>query len=103
VIFKLIHILQLSPVAITLIRDERDEHALLVRHRGSASQVFTCVSGFCSPGETLVQTVQREVAEEVGIQCWDVRQLDGSQSWPMPGCSLMIPFIATACIDDKVY
>lgn len=53
-------------------------------------------------GEELEQTVQREVAEEVGIYCWDVKRLGGSQSWPIPGSSLMIPFIATANRNDQV-
>lgn len=92
----------LSPVAIVLVRDESNDHALLVGHKRTASQIFTCISGFSSVGETLEQTVQREVAEEVGIQCWDIKQLPGSQSWPIPQCSMMIPFVATACREDKL-
>jgi NADH pyrophosphatase NudC (nudix superfamily) len=61
----------MSPAVITLIHDELDQHILLARHRRhneggrSPGQLFTCIAGFCSPGETLEQTVRREVAEEV--------------------------------------
>ncbi|KAL3073839.1 hypothetical protein niasHT_034871 [Heterodera trifolii] len=92
----------ISPVAITLLRDESNEHTLLVRHKRSAGQVYTCIAGFCSPGERLDQTVRREVAEEVGIECWDVRPLDGSQTWPLPAGSLMVPFVATADMGDEI-
>uniref|UniRef100_A0A183CEC0 NAD(+) diphosphatase n=1 Tax=Globodera pallida TaxID=36090 RepID=A0A183CEC0_GLOPA len=92
----------ISPVAITLVRDESDRHTLLVRHKGTAGQVYTCIAGFCSPGESIDQTVRREVAEEVGIECWDVRPLCGSQTWPLPTGSLMIPFVATANMDDEI-
>ena len=98
----------MSPAVITLIHDELDQHILLARHRRhneggrSPGQLFTCIAGFCSPGETLEQTVRREVAEEVGLHCWHIRHLDGSQSWPIPDCSLMIPFEATAAREDKL-
>ncbi|GMT24508.1 hypothetical protein PFISCL1PPCAC_15805, partial [Pristionchus fissidentatus] len=92
----------LSPVAITLIRDPADSHALLVRHRGSVPGVFTCVAGFALSGESLGECAKREVAEEVGLEASSIRQLDVSQPWPMPDSSLMIAHEAIASMDGKI-
>ncbi|HSG09606.1 MAG TPA: NAD(+) diphosphatase, partial [Longimicrobiales bacterium] len=44
------------------------------------------------PGESLEDTVHREILEEVGIKVTDLRYF-GSQPWPFPH-SLMIGFVA---------
>ena len=54
--------------------------------------MYSCVAGFVEPGETLEETVHREVREEVGIEVRDLRYF-GSQPWPFPH-SLMIGFFA---------
>jgi NAD+ diphosphatase len=51
------------------------------------------IAGFVEPGETLEETVVREIREEVGITIKDIRYF-GSQAWPFPH-SLMIGFTAT--------
>ncbi len=53
------------------------------------------------PGESIEQTVHREVFEEVGLR---VTNLDyrGSQSWPFPN-SLMLGFHADYAAGDIVY
>ncbi|KAI6207084.1 hypothetical protein M3Y94_00989200 [Aphelenchoides besseyi] len=84
----------LSPVAICLVRDEANERCLLVRHQSSVPTVYTNVAGFASLGETLEETVRREVAEEVGIEVQDIRSVNLSQPWPMPFSSLMVGFTA---------
>ncbi|KAI6234583.1 NAD-capped RNA hydrolase ndx-9 [Aphelenchoides fujianensis] len=86
----------LSPVAICLVHDLQNEHCLLVRHRSSVPNVYTNVAGFASLGESLEQTVRREVAEEVGIELLDVRATNLSQPWPFPQSSLMCGYTATA-------
>jgi NAD+ diphosphatase len=43
-------------------------------------------------GESIEDTIRREVREEVGVEVGEVRYF-GSQSWPFPN-SLMIGFIA---------
>ncbi|GMR49738.1 hypothetical protein PMAYCL1PPCAC_19933, partial [Pristionchus mayeri] len=91
-----------SPVAITLVRDPADTHALLVRHRGSVPGIFTCVAGFATSGESLHECAKRELAEEVGLEASSIRQLDCSQPWPMPYSSLMVGYEAVASMDDKV-
>ena len=51
---------------------------------------FSCLAGFVEPGESLEQTVAREVREEVGVEVRDVTYF-GSQPWPF-GRSLMLGF-----------
>lgn len=47
-------------------------------------------------GETIENTVRREVAEEVGLEVENLRYAGMSQAWPIPTCSLMFAFVATA-------
>ncbi|CAI4227205.1 unnamed protein product [Auanema sp. JU1783] len=91
-----------SPVAITLIRDPTDQHCLLVRHKGSANGIFTCVAGFASTGETMNDCARREIAEEVGIDVISITSLGMSQPWPMPDSSLMLAFEAVANMSDPI-
>jgi NAD+ diphosphatase len=65
---------------------------LLARRAGLARPFFSVLAGFVEPGETLEETVQREVREEVDIDVEDVRYF-GSQPWPFPS-QLMIGFTA---------
>lgn len=59
---------------------------------------FSCFAGFVEAGESLEGAVQREIAEEAGVDVVDVRYR-GSQAWPYPR-SLMVGFHATAAADD---
>ena len=52
--------------------------------------IFSCLSGFVEPGETLEHAVRREVREEVGLEVGDV-DFRGSQPWPFPH-QLMVGF-----------
>jgi NAD+ diphosphatase len=54
--------------------------------------MFSALAGFVEPGETLEQTLVREVREEVGIEVANLRYF-ASQPWPFPH-SLMIAFNA---------
>ena len=54
--------------------------------------MYSTLAGFVEPGETLEDTVRREVFEEVGVHVDNVRYF-GSQPWPFPN-SLMLGFIA---------
>ena len=53
---------------------------------------YSILAGFVEPGESLEQTVAREVEEEVSIKIKNIRYF-GSQSWPFPH-SLMVGFTA---------
>ena len=52
--------------------------------------MFSALAGFSEPGETLEQTVHREVFEEVGIKVSNITYF-ASQPWPFPH-SMMIAF-----------
>ena len=75
------------------------ERLLLGRQAGWPARRWSVVAGFVEPGETLEQTVAREVMEETGVrvQLGSARYL-ASQPWPFPG-SLMLGFIARAEAD----
>ncbi|PNS09047.1 NAD(+) diphosphatase [Solilutibacter silvestris] len=55
---------------------------------------YSTLAGFVEPGESLEQTVQREVFEESRVRVIRSRYL-ASQPWPFPG-SLMLGFVAHA-------
>ena len=71
-----------------------DERCLLGRSPLWPEGRFSTLAGFCEPGETLEDTVRREVAEEVGITVGEVAYF-GNQPWPLPQ-SLMLGFIGRA-------
>jgi NAD+ diphosphatase len=59
--------------------------------------MHSVLAGFVEPGESLEDTVRREVAEEAGIPVSDVRY-HSSQPWPFPA-SIMLGFTARALHD----
>jgi NAD+ diphosphatase len=80
---------RLAPAVI--MRVERDDgRALLARNAMFPPGIFSCLSGFVEPGETLEHAVCREVREEVGVEVGDV-EFRGSQPWPFPH-QLMVGF-----------
>jgi len=81
---------RISPAVIVLI--ERDNRVLLARARRFTAEIYSVLAGFVEPGETLEETVRREIEEEVGIRVRNIRYF-GSQPWPFPD-SLMIGFTA---------
>jgi NAD+ diphosphatase len=82
---------RIAPAVIVLV--ERDDgRVLLARNASFSEPFFSCVAGFVEPGETLEDTVRREVREEVGIEVGDLAYF-ASQPWPFPH-SLMIGFTA---------
>ncbi len=79
---------RLSPSIIVLVR--REDTMLLARNVNWPMGMYSTLAGFVEPGESIEQTVHREVMEEVGIRVKNLRYL-GSQSWPFPD-SLMLGF-----------
>ncbi|XP_071605019.1 NAD(P)H pyrophosphatase NUDT13, mitochondrial isoform X1 [Heliangelus exortis] len=78
---------QMSPVVITLVSD--GSRCLLTRQPSFPKGMYTALSGFCDIGENVEEAVQREVAEEVGLEVESV-WYSASQHWPFPSSSLMI-------------
>ena len=81
---------RLSPAAIMLVH--RGEEILLARAPRFRKGMYSVLAGFVEPGESLEETVAREVKEEVGIEVKNIRYF-GSQPWPFPN-SLMVGFVA---------
>ena len=78
------------------------QRLLLGRQASWPPRRWSLVAGFVEPGETLEQTIAREVMEETGVRvrAHGARYV-GSQPWPFPG-SLMLGFIADAEADAPV-
>lgn len=95
---------RLSPSIIVLVH--REDEVLLARNHRFPEGMYSTLAGFVEPGETIEQTVHREVFEEVGLQV-SPPQFMGSQSWPFPD-SLMLGFHADyaggdiVCQEDEI-
>lgn len=81
---------RISPAIITAV--VHDHKLLLARNATNPAGRFGLVAGFVEFGETLEDTVRREVREEVGLQVTDI-QYFASQPWPFSE-SLMLGFFA---------
>ncbi len=80
----------IAPAIIVAI--ERDGKLLLGRSPRFPKGRYSVLAGFVEPGESLEDTVRREVFEEVSVRVTDIRYF-GSQPWPFPN-SLMLGFTA---------
>lgn len=95
---------KLSPAIIVLIKKENQ--ILMARQKNFPPGVYGLIAGFVEAGESLEETVHREVYEEVGIRVNNIRYY-GSQPWPFPD-SLMMGFTADyesgeiACLDGEL-
>jgi len=79
---------RVSPAVIVAV--QREGKILLGRSPRFATGRMSVLAGFVEPGETLEQTVAREINEEVGVRVKDIRYFS-SQPWPFPD-SLMVGF-----------
>ncbi|XP_038638919.1 nucleoside diphosphate-linked moiety X motif 13 isoform X4 [Scyliorhinus canicula] len=82
---------QVSPVIIVLVSD--GAQCLLARQESFPPGMYSALAGFCDIGETVEESVHREVAEEVGLEVSSL-EYSASQHWPFPNSSLMIAFHA---------
>jgi len=80
----------LQPAVIVAV--EREGKLLLAHNARMPHKRYSILAGFVEPGESLEQTIEREIMEETGIEVEDIRYF-GSQPWPFP-CSLMLGFTA---------
>lgn len=87
-----------DPAVIMLVEFRPDDGAppmcLLGNHHRLPSNVYSTLAGFVEPGESLEETVIREVDEEVGVKVGHVAY-QASQPWPFPA-SIMLGFRAQA-------
>jgi len=85
-----------DPAIIVLVHD--GERCLLGRQENWPEGRYSTIAGFVEPGESLEDSVRREVYEETNIRVGAV-QYHSSQPWPFPS-SLMLGFIAEATTTD---
>lgn len=82
---------KISPAVIVLINDGQNR-ILLAQNKRFRNQVYSLVAGFVEAGESLEETVVREVKEETGIDVDSIQYIT-SQPWPFPD-SMMLGFRA---------
>jgi NAD+ diphosphatase len=81
---------KISPAVIVLV--SKGKEMLLAHNVKIPTNRHGLIAGFVEPGETLEETVRREVREEAGIEIDNLRYVR-SQPWPFPD-SLMLGFEA---------
>ena len=86
------HYPRTDPAVIVAVSD--GERLLLGRQASWPEKRWSVLAGFLEPGESLEQTVAREVMEEAGVRVRSCRYL-ASQPWPFPA-ALMLGFSAEA-------
>ncbi len=86
----MMHYPRVSPAVI--VRVLREDEILLARSPGFPKGMRSVLAGFVEPGESIEETVHREVREEVGLEVENLKYF-GSQPWPFPN-SLMIGLTA---------
>ena len=92
------HFPRTDPVVIMLAVD--GERCLLGRQARFPKNMYSALAGFLEPGETIEEAVRRELHEESGVVCDEVRYV-ASQPWPFPS-SLMIGCLARAATSEIV-
>lgn len=91
------HFPRTDPAVIMLVHDGAGR-VVLGRNARFPTGMHSVLAGFVEPGESLEDSVKREVLEEVGLVVTDVRY-HSSQPWPFPS-SLMLGFSARAVTLD---
>ncbi|HVJ39163.1 MAG TPA: NAD(+) diphosphatase [Stenotrophomonas sp.] len=86
------HYPRVDPAVIVAVSD--GARLLLGRQASWPARRYSVIAGFVEPGESLEQTVAREVHEETQVRI-DACQYLGAQPWPFPG-ALMLGFRASA-------
>ena len=92
------HFPRTDPVVIMLVT--AGDRCLLGRQKQFPPGMWSCLAGFVEAAETVEDAVRREIFEEAGIRCSDVRYYM-SQPWPYPS-SLMIGCTARATSQDVI-
>ena len=87
-----------DPAIIVLVHD--GERCLLGRQQSWPEHRYSTIAGFVETGESLEDSVRREVYEETNIRVGAVRY-HSSQPWPFPS-ALMLGFMAEATSTDIV-
>ena len=89
---------QINPAIIVAVTD--GDRILLTKYAGRGYTNYALIAGFTEIGETLEQTVAREVMEEVGLQVKNIRYYK-SQPWGIDG-NILMGFFCDLDGDDTI-
>ena len=89
---------KICPAVIVAVTD--NDRILLTKYAGRTYRNYALIAGFNEAGETLEQTVEREVMEEVGLRVKNIRYYK-SQPWGLSG-SVLSGFFCELDGDDKI-
>ena len=89
---------KIAPAVIVAVTD--GDKLLLTKYAGREYTRYALVAGYTEFGETLEETVRREVMEEVGLKVKNIRYYK-SQPWAFSGTE-MVGFFADLDGDDTI-
>lgn len=89
---------KISPAVIVAVTN--GDRILMSKYAGRAFKKYALLAGFAEIGETIEETVRREVMEEVGLKVKNIRYYK-SQPWPFSD-SLLFGFFADLDGDDSI-
>lgn len=90
---------KISPAVIVAVTD--GDRLLLSKYAGRSYTRYALLAGYTEIGETLEQTVQREVMEEVGLRVKNIRYYK-SQPWGIDG-NVLMGFYCDLDGDDTIH
>ena len=90
---------RISPAVIVAVTD--GDRLLLSKYAGRAYTRYALLAGYAEIGETIEQTVHREVLEEVGLQVKNLRYYK-SQPWGVDG-NILMGFFCDADGDTTIH
>ena len=89
----------ISPSVIVAVTD--GNRLLMTKYAGRAYKKYALVAGYVEAGESLEETVRREVMEEVGLKVKNIRYYK-SQPWPFTS-TLLAGFFAELDGSDEIH
>jgi NAD+ diphosphatase len=90
---------KICPAVIVGVTD--GDRILLTKYAGRTFKRYALIAGFCEIGESVEDTVRREVMEEVGVRVKNIRYYK-SQPWSFSG-TLLMGFFADLDGDDTIH
>ncbi|MBR2066997.1 MAG: NUDIX domain-containing protein [Solobacterium sp.] len=91
---------KISPAVIVGIVNDKDQ-IVLTKYKDRPSVGYALVAGFCEIGETIEDTIKREVKEEVGLKVKDITYYK-SQPWALSS-SLLLGFFCRVDGSEEIY